>query len=164
MIPYIAPLHAIITLNTGLVRNAVDGIDDDASRTRPLDGANSVAYLLAHIIGSRFLMARTAGAAPVDNPIDAYITPRTPIDAVTSWPTMVELLAAWTAASTSLESAMAALTADGAAQMTEFKLPVADRSVGGILAFFTQHDSYHLGQLSMLRKHLTGSAMSYKVG
>ena len=163
MIPSIAPLHAILALNTHLVRNAVDGVDDDKARARPLDG-NSVAYLFAHVIGSRFLMARTAGAAPMDNPIDAYITPRTPIDQVTSWPTMAELHAAWTTASASLEDALQTLSAEGAAQMTDYKLPVADRTVGGILAFFTQHDSYHLGQLSMLRKYLLGAAMSYKIG
>ena len=57
-----------------------------------------------------------------------------------------------------------ALTAEAAAAPTAFKFPIPDTSVGGVLTFFTQHDSYHLGQLSMLRKHLVGSAMSYKIG
>ncbi len=163
MLPSIAPLHAIIALNTGLVRNAVDGVDDAKARARPLDGANSAAFLFAHVIGTRHLMASVAGA-PQANPIDRYITARNAIDEITEWPTMAEMHAAWSAVSAALEGAMAALTAAAAAAPTAYKFPIPDTSVGGILTFFTQHDSYHLGQLSMLRKHLVGSAMSYKIG
>ena len=163
MLPSIAPLHTIIALNTGLVRNAVDGVDDAKARARPLDGANSAAFLFAHVLGARHLMTSAAGA-PLDNPIDRYITSRQSIDQITEWPTMAELHAAWSAVSAALEGAMTALTAEAAAAPTAFKFPIPDTSVGGILTFLTQHDSYHLGQLSMLRKHLVGAAMSYKLG
>lgn len=163
MLPSIAPLHAIIALNTGLVRNAVDGVDDAKARARPLDGVNSAAFLFAHLIEARHLMTSVAGA-PLDNPINRYISSRQSIDEITEWPTMAELHAAWSAVSAALEGAMAAVTAESAAAPTAFKFPIPDTSVGGILTFLTQHDSYHLGQLSMLRKYLVGSAMSYKIG
>ncbi len=162
MIPSIAPLHAIIVLNTGLVRNAVDGVDDAKALVRPLDGANSAAFLFAHVIGARHLMASVAGA-PLPNPIDRYITARQSIDEITEWPTMAEMHAAWSAVSSALENAMSALTVKVAATPTAYKFPIPDNSVGGILTFFTQHDSYHLGQLSMLRKSLVGAAMSYVI-
>ena len=40
-------------------------------------------------------------------------------------------------------------------------MPLEDSSVLGLLGFMVQHDSYHVGQLSMLRKHAGLPAMSY---
>jgi uncharacterized damage-inducible protein DinB len=43
-------------------------------------------------------------------------------------------------------------------------MPVADPSVLGALTFLLQHESYHVGQLAMLKKHLTGKPMKYSPG
>ena len=40
-------------------------------------------------------------------------------------------------------------------------MPIDDTSVLGLLGFMVQHDSYHLGQLSLLRKHCGLPAMAY---
>jgi hypothetical protein len=42
-----------------------------------------------------------------------------------------------------------------------FDLGVNDRSILGMLAFIAQHESYHIGQLSLLRKHVGLPAMRY---
>jgi uncharacterized damage-inducible protein DinB len=38
---------------------------------------------------------------------------------------------------------------------------VSDPSRLGMIAFLTQHDSYHLGQLAFLRRQLGRPAMAY---
>ena len=40
-------------------------------------------------------------------------------------------------------------------------MPLEDSSVLGLFGFMVQHDSYHLGQLSLLRKYAGLPAMSY---
>ena len=39
--------------------------------------------------------------------------------------------------------------------------PGPEQSVLGLLTFLAQHDSYHVGQLAMLRKHAGLPAMRY---
>jgi hypothetical protein len=41
------------------------------------------------------------------------------------------------------------------------KFPIEDASRLGLLAFLVQHDSYHIGQLSWLRKYAGLPAMKY---
>jgi hypothetical protein len=42
------------------------------------------------------------------------------------------------------------------------RFPGVDRTRLGALTFLTQHDSYHIGQLALLRKHAGLAAMSYR--
>ena len=42
-----------------------------------------------------------------------------------------------------------------------FRFSIADATLLGGIAFLTQHDSYHIGQLALLRKHWGLGAMSY---
>lgn len=51
-----------------------------------------------------------------------------------------------------------ALTLDGP---PPFQFPIADATLFGGVAFLTQHDTYHIGQLALLRKHWGLGAMSY---
>jgi uncharacterized damage-inducible protein DinB len=41
---------------------------------------------------------------------------------------------------------------------------VPDTSRLGLIAFLTQHDSYHIGQLAFLRRQLGRSPMAYTRG
>jgi hypothetical protein len=42
-----------------------------------------------------------------------------------------------------------------------FPLPISDPTALSLLTFFVQHDSYHVGQLALLRKHAGLPAMQY---
>ena len=42
-----------------------------------------------------------------------------------------------------------------------FKNPTGDFTIGGALAFLTQHESYDIGQLGFLKKFHTNEPMSY---
>jgi hypothetical protein len=41
------------------------------------------------------------------------------------------------------------------------RFPIGDATVLGLIAFMVQHDSYHIGQLALLRKHYGLPAMRY---
>ena len=41
------------------------------------------------------------------------------------------------------------------------KTPIADETLGGMLAFLMHHEAYHIGQMDLLRKYLGKDAMSY---
>jgi uncharacterized damage-inducible protein DinB len=96
--------------------------------------------------------------------------PRTPflagargITDVKQFPTLAEIQRAWTTASHALRDRLDTVTAaelDGIVK-PPFPVPTGDPSMLSLLTFFVQHDSYHIGQLAMLRKHAGLPAMQY---
>jgi uncharacterized damage-inducible protein DinB len=160
MDPRVAPLAEILRLNTKLLRNCLDGFTDETANTRPTGGTNSAAFVAAHVADARYFLLTVLGADP-PNPLARYLAGARSIDDVERCPTLDETRAAWTAASDALRERLAAITAAelDAPAMTRF--PVDDPSVLGALAFLAQHDSYHIGQLALLRKHAGLPAMAY---
>ena len=57
MEPQVAPLHALLELNTDLLLNCLDGLSDEEARRRLEGGGNSVAFLAAHLTDTRHFLA-----------------------------------------------------------------------------------------------------------
>jgi uncharacterized damage-inducible protein DinB len=82
----------------------------------------------------------------------------------TTWhlPTMVELHAAWEAVSAHLAVTVERLdTGQLSAERRPF--PGSDRTILGGIAFLIQHESFHIGQLALIRRQLGFPAMSYDI-
>jgi uncharacterized damage-inducible protein DinB len=156
----VAPLAGILQLNTGLLRNCLANVSDDEARRRLAAGGNSMLFLAAHLTDSRhFLAARLA--RPLENPLTPYLEKARGIEDITDWPPLAEVLAAWQAVSAHLLAALAEIPAAELAIPNAHRFPVPDSSRLGMIAFLTQHDSYHLGQLAFLRRQLGKPAMAY---
>ena len=154
MDPRIAPLAGILRLNHRLFRNCLDGITDEQARVRPSDTTNSAAFVAAHMAESRFYTLKVLGAER-PNPLVTYLGEWRGIDEIQVWPSLVEIESAWTEASGALATRLEAMTPAELDAPSGTKMPIEDTSVLGLFSFLVQHDSYHLGQLSLLRKHST---------
>jgi hypothetical protein len=77
------------------------------------------------------------------------------IDDVKRFPSLAEIQHAWTTASHALRDRPAEMTPaeQDASIACPFPLPVSEPTALSLLTFFFQHDSYHIGQLALLRKH-----------
>ena len=83
------------------------------------------------------------------------------IDELTEWPSLERIRAAWTESARAIEKRSADISAGELDAGSGTRMPIEDTSTLGLFAFMVQHDSYHLGQLSLLRKHAGLPAMSY---
>jgi uncharacterized damage-inducible protein DinB len=162
MDPRIGPLTEILRLNTKLFRNCLEGVSDDAAARRPSSTTNSAAYIAVHVAEARFFLLKMLGAEQ-PSPIAAYLAGVRGIEDVKQFPSMAEIQRAWTTASHALRDRLEAMTAAelDARIASPFPLPVADPTTLSLLAFLVQHDSYHIGQLALLRKHAGLPAMQY---
>ena len=160
MDPRIAPLADTLRLNTRLFRNCLDGLTEEQARARPAATANSAAFVAAHLAESRFFLLKILGAER-PNPLDRYLKGRKGLDEIEEWPSLPQIQTAWTEASHSLRDRLAAMTAAELDAPNQTRFPVSEMTVLGVLAFLVQHDSYHLGQLSLLRKCTGLPAMKY---
>jgi uncharacterized damage-inducible protein DinB len=158
--PRIAPLAGILRLNARLFNNCLDGITEAQCHERPSDTTNSAAFVAGHLAEARFWGLKILGAERA-NPLEKYLGQWKGIDEITTWPSLAEIKSAWVEASTELDRRMASMTAAELDKASGSQMPLEDSSVLGLFAFMVQHDSYHVGQLSMLRKHAGLPAMSY---
>jgi uncharacterized damage-inducible protein DinB len=136
MDPRIRPLTDILRLNTRLFRNCLDGISDEQATLRPSASTNSAAFVAAHVADARFYLLRVLGTDQ-PSPLAAYLKGAKGIDDLKTSPPL-EL---------------------DAPVKTPF--PIADPTTLSVLTFLVQHDTYHIGQFALLRKHAGLPAMQY---
>ena len=112
-------------------------------------------------IDSRFFLLRTLGGS-LDNPLSATLDKAKRIDDITDWPSLDTIRAAWTSVSSALDAQLDALSSDDLDAAVDARFPGVERTRLGALTFLVQHDSYHIGQLALLRKPAGLPAMSYR--
>lgn len=160
MEPQIVPIHRLLRLNSRLFVNCLEGLDDEMARRRVSQRTNNVAFIASHVVDARYFLAGYLGVT-VTNPFKELLGGLKSIAEFTEFPVIREILAAWHDVSGILEERLARLTAAELRAPSPQSFPIDDASVLGGLAFLIQHESYHLGQLGLLRKCLGLEAMSY---
>lgn len=77
------------------------------------------------------------------------------------FPTLETLKKEWKKASELLKEASASVSEEHLAGNAPSKNPIGDFTIGGTIAFLSEHESYSIGQIGFLKKFLTKEAMSY---
>ena len=160
MDPRAVPIAEIYRLNTWLFHNCLEGLTEKQARARPSGTTNSAAFVAAHLTDSRFAIAAWLGAT-VENPLADALKDAQGIDEVRALPAMDVIRAAWDQASQVIAARMRELTSAEWDGPSPGRFPTGGPTLLGALTFLAQHDSYHIGQLALLRKHAGLSAMKY---
>jgi uncharacterized damage-inducible protein DinB len=155
------PLAALFDLNTDLALNCLDGIDDDAARHQAAPGLNSMTFILAHVTDSRYYLAAWLGQ-PIDNPLSAALKDARAIADAGPLPGVDELRNHWQHISSHLGATFATTPPELLNESSPQRFPIADSSRLGAIAFLAQHESYHIGQLGLLRRQAGKEAMGYR--
>jgi uncharacterized damage-inducible protein DinB len=157
----ISSLADILRLNTRLFRNCLEGVTDAQAAARPASETNNAAFIAAHLADSRFYLLKLLGVE-CDNPLARYLAVGRSIDDLDKLPSIAETLAAWSDASHALRDRLEAMTAAELDEIVSPRFPMPNPTRLSALPFLVQHDSYHIGQLALLRKHAGLPAMSYR--
>jgi uncharacterized damage-inducible protein DinB len=159
----LAPLAMILDLNTDLLLNGLEGLSDNEAQRRLPGGGNSVAFLAAHLTDSRHFLATRLGQS-LANPLARYLADAKSIDEIRSWATLDQVRAAWLSISTHLQMVLESLGPEEIGRANAHRFPIPDTTTLGMIAFLTQHDSYHIGQLGFVRRQLGKPAMTFTRG
>ena len=160
MDPRLAPLAELLRLNARLFGNCLVGLTEEAVCERPSVATNSAAFVAAHLVDSRYYILHILGA-PEPSPLKGATGGFNDIANVITYPSLAEIRAAWTTVSDTLARQLERLTAAQLDAAIDPGFPVENQTLLGLLTFMVQHDSYHLGQLGLLRKYAGQPAMAY---
>ncbi len=110
-------------------------------------------WVAGHLVVSRGSVLKTLGAE-WSMPWGALFTRGAKPAAQDQYPGIEEIRSAWKAVSEQLSASLANVSADVLAKPAPEGKPSFDRKVGGLVAFLAFHETYHVGQVSYLRKWL----------
>lgn len=156
----LVPVAEILKLNSDLLLNAIVGVSEAHAAERVLPGTNSMAFIVAHVVDARHFALILLGR-PAANPLTAILGHVTRIEQVEQMPGLAELGGFWSTVSKHLEACLETVSAELLERPSPQKFPLQDVRVLAGLAFLAQHESYHVGQLSLIRKGLGYPAMAY---
>lgn len=156
----LVPLYEQFKLNSRLFLNCLDGWKENQARWRPSPDTNSATFIALHLVDSRHLIAKMTGVT-MENPFASFLESAKTIDDVKTWPPLDDVRGAWKDVTGNLRERFKTLAPEDLAGKAAWDLPLDDQTDYGALVFMMQHESYHIGQLAILRKQAGLSAMSY---
>jgi hypothetical protein len=150
----------MLNMNSRLFLNACEGITDAQAKERISDHNNPFIWIATHTAWARFNICAMLGK-PANNPYNGKFENFKAYDPNEKYPTLAEVKEEWNKATELLKEALSSVTEEHLASDCPLKSPIGDFSFGGTIAFLTQHESYDLGQMGLLKKYLTKEAMKY---
>ena len=155
----LAPIAEILTLNNDFYAKAIEKLDDEMARTQFAPDTSSITWLLAHLATSRVQIGTLMGLEqemPWDGVFARRLGGAEGIAEITNdrIPILSEIKPVWGDVSEAIMKRMPERE-DGdlnAEPMSRF--PTTENTALAALAFMAQHEVYHLGQLSYIRRLL----------
>jgi hypothetical protein len=155
-------------LHNRLFNNVLEGIQDTNGNKRVTEEVNHLQWIAGHLANSRYNFAPVIGIKETFPYKELYTDPtlpppsNRPISEAIKYPSLSETLKYWNSLAPVFVEAVSNLS--DAQVSAEFPVgtPIGDKTLLGFFGFLTSHESYHIGQMSLVRKYLGLDAMSYK--
>ncbi len=148
-----ANIEGIFNTNTGIVKKAIDGILPEQWFLRPGNDSNHLMWVAGHLVVHRGAVLKTLGAG-WETSWSSLFTRGAKLAPQDQYPAIEEIRSAWDEVSTKLPASFTEATADLLAKPAPKSSPSFDGKISGLVAFLAFHETYHVGQVSYLRKWL----------
>jgi uncharacterized damage-inducible protein DinB len=139
--------------NEGLLQLVGEGLTDDEWKRRPSDvGGNPALWILGHVAMVRRKALQRLGLKMDPAAWAEHFVPnRAPGDS-SAWPSAAELTGDFRRSGEALAARCAELGADELAEEWGKTFPDGSTTVEGGLHFLYFHETYHLGQIGLIRR------------
>jgi hypothetical protein len=163
----ILPVIKQFDLHSKLFNNVLAGMEGEAVSERLNEHVNHAQWIAGHLANSRYHLAPLLGLNMSFPYADSYTDRTQPppynrsIDSSVKYPSISEIKKSWNELAKPFTEKMEALTDTQLSAETPARVPTG-KTLSDLLSFISSHESYHIGQLSIIRKYLGLEAMSYK--
>ena len=155
-------------LHTKLFNNVLEGVEESQGAKRMTEQVNHLQWIAGHLTNARYNNGPMVGLSEIFPFKELYMDPAQPppgnraIDTSIKYPSLGEILKCWNSYSPAFVDRVSKLSESQLAAELPFGTPIGDKSMLGFFGFLTSHESYHIGQMSIIRKYVGLDAMSYK--
>ncbi len=155
-------------LHTRLFNNVLEGIADEKGSERLSDEINHLQWIAGHLVYLRYSFGSSLGINANFEYTDLYCDTskpppnNMPLDPSVQYPPLGELKKLWNDQAPIFVAALDKIPEDNLTADLPFGTPIGDKSLLSFLSFLASHEAYHIGQMSIIRKYMGLSAMSYK--
>jgi len=160
------PITKQYQLLTDWYLSVLDGIADPDGCKVINEMTNSLEWLGGHLITGRYRSISRLGVKIEPNKgLDKFVNPAIPppnaiaFDSKIKYPSLSECRVEWTSFSKAFHDALHSVSESVLKTEISFKVPTGGNTVEDALVFVALHESYHIGQMSILRKLLGYSPM-----
>lgn len=150
---YIDSFFESMRVSNQLYKQALAGLSEEELHRCPSSDTSSMLYIAGHLAGSRCLIAELAGLN-CENPWKRLFRRGSAIKPPSEYPSIGEVLALWDQVTSLLETGLVEITVSKLAEPCPVDFPFKNKSTLGGIAFLFYHETYHIGQMGLLRKWL----------
>jgi uncharacterized damage-inducible protein DinB len=141
----------LYNLNEVLALKALNEATPATLEVRPMDKANSFAWVFGHIVNSRFHIAKAIGLDEKAS-FDELYSMGSDVRGADAYPSVDELKTAYADITGRLKARLEKLTDSDLDGAPAFKVPGIEESVAGLISFMAFHEAYHIGQLAYIQR------------
>jgi uncharacterized damage-inducible protein DinB len=150
---------AQLQLQTDWFINALKDISDDESNLRSIEYANPMKWIAGHLLSCRMTVIEILTGIHPGRNYEVLFGKGTVWEESNNYPTIGYLTQAWMKTADEVSFQIKKVQNDAWQAPAPFRTSIPNDSIGGLIAYFSMHESFHIGQLSLLRKSLGKYAM-----
>jgi len=154
------PLHELAKLNTRLFVNVLEGVNEKLAHKRLNNSTNNMHFTICHMLDARYFLAKLLDieeACPYKEIFDSARN----IDDMKDYPPLEKMESHWNEISNLIENRMPDIKENLLQGKPPIEFPIDNNTVLGGITFLLQHESYHIGQLGLMRKYFGLEPMKY---
>jgi len=160
MRPEMKSIISIYKTNSTLLTNSFAKVTEVDSLKRPNKRTNSMIFIALHVLDARCFILTQIGLK-TKNPFGKYVDWAKTIDEIITYPKLKKVLSEWKRIDRILVEELNGINSRKLNSDQQFEFPDGKKIIN-MLAFLAAHESYHVGQISFIRKYLGYPATSYE--
>jgi hypothetical protein len=153
MDPLVSQSSQLYGISTALVERALRDFSDEEARQRIEGNSNCMLWLFAHLTAARCSLAGMLGVRK-DVAWREYFGKGSKGDDFARYPTLAEVRQVWREITPLLVQGLETASDEQLSATPPRDFPIPDKTMRGAILFLAYHESYHVGQMSYLRKCL----------
>jgi len=159
MNPTVATNHKILGYNTWLFGNAVANVGADKTGYRVNNDTNQFDRLAGHLTVTRYNMAKMIGIGVPALGWGAFEKAEGPgaqFATDLECPQFDDITTKFNHVTEALMSKLPEVSDSTLSQASPIPIPGDNPTIGDLLTFLTMHETYHIGQMGLLKKSMSG--------
>jgi uncharacterized damage-inducible protein DinB len=156
-------INAIIAqydLQTSWFLNALENISEEESNISFSENMNPIKWIAGHLTDARMTIFSVVSGKSINEQYKKQFGKGTFFQLGITELTIEQIKADWIAISSELKTVLQKTSEEKLLSKSPFQTSIPDETLLGLVAYFAIHESFHIGQFSILRKLIGRETMT----